>query len=91
MEQLDPIRVNNPEHRWEGQEGLRPVLMGREEAKEPRPLGEPREQRPIVARQPTIKRTVADALERMQESQRDDLTGPWACGCLGMVCKCVST
>jgi hypothetical protein len=31
--------------------------MGHEEAKEPRPLGEPREQRAIVACQPAIEGT----------------------------------
>jgi hypothetical protein len=40
MDQLDPLGVNDAEHRRGGQEGLRPVVMGREEAKEPRPLRE---------------------------------------------------
>ena len=39
VDQLDPIRVDDPEHRRGGQEDLRPVLMGREETKEPGPLG----------------------------------------------------
>jgi hypothetical protein len=39
VDQLDPIGVNDPEHRRGGQEDLRPVLMGPEEAKEARPLG----------------------------------------------------
>jgi hypothetical protein len=39
MDQLDPIGVNDPEHRRGGQEDLRPRLMGHEEAKEPGPLG----------------------------------------------------
>ncbi len=50
--------------------------MGLQEAKEPRPLGEAGEQGAIVARQPPIKRAVADAFERMQQPQRDHLTGP---------------
>jgi len=50
VDQLDPIRVDDPGHRRGGQEGPRPVLMGLEETKEAGPLGEPREQRPIVAR-----------------------------------------
>ena len=33
------IRVDAPEHRRNGQEDLRPVLMGPEEAQEPGPLG----------------------------------------------------
>src|SRR5262245_31386801 len=49
VDQLDPIRVDDAEHRRRGQEALRPVLMGHEEAKEPGALGEPWEQRPIVA------------------------------------------
>jgi hypothetical protein len=39
MKQFDPIRVDDPKHRWRGQEGLRPVLMGHQKPKEPRPLG----------------------------------------------------
>src|SRR5436853_5576409 len=35
MNQLDPIGVDDPEHRRGGQESLRPVVMGREETKEP--------------------------------------------------------
>src|SRR5215470_3547297 len=76
MDQLDPIRVDDPEHCRGGQESPRPVLMGREETKEPGALGEPWKQRPIVARQPAREGTVADALEGMQQPQSDDLTGP---------------
>ena len=65
MNQLDPIRVDDPEHGWGGQESPRPVLMGLEETKEPGALGEPRKQRPIVARQPPIEGAVADAFERV--------------------------
>src|SRR6266481_6949746 len=36
MDQLDPIGVDDPEHRRGGQEALRPILMGLEETKEPR-------------------------------------------------------
>src|SRR6266446_6719886 len=76
MDQLDAIRVNDAEHRRGGQEGLRPVLMGLQEAKEPRPLGEAGEEGAIVTRQPPIKHAVADAFERMQQPQGDHLTGP---------------
>src|SRR5712691_7501114 len=76
VDQLDPVRVNDPEHSRGGQENLRPVLMGPEKAKEPRPLGEPGKQRPIVARQPAIERTIASAFERVQQPQGDDLAGP---------------
>src|SRR6266446_1262685 len=76
VDQLDPIGVDDPEDRRGGQEGCRPVLMGLEEAKEPRPLGEPREKCPIVACQPAIKRPVAHAFERMQQPQGDHLAGP---------------
>ena len=34
VDQLDAVGVNDPQHRRSGQEDLRPVLMGREEAKE---------------------------------------------------------
>src|SRR5436853_572638 len=66
------------EHRRRGQEDLRPVLMGLQETKEPRPLGEAGEQRPIVARQPAIEGTIPDTFERMQQSQGHHLTGPEA-------------
>jgi hypothetical protein len=39
VDPLDAVGVNDPEHRRGGQEDLRPVLMGPEEAKEARPLG----------------------------------------------------
>ena len=50
VDQLDPIGVNDAEHRRGHQEDLRLGLMGREEAKEASALGEPRKQGPIVAR-----------------------------------------
>ena len=65
MDQLDPIGVDDAEDRRGGQEGLRPVVMGREETKEPRPLGHAGEQGPIVARQPPIERPVAPTFERV--------------------------
>ena len=68
MEQLDPIGGDDAEHRRRGQEDLGPVLMGLQETKEPRPLGEPREQRPIGARQPAIEGPIPDTLERLQQS-----------------------
>src|SRR6266446_1372802 len=76
MDQLNPIGVDDAEHRRSGQEDLRPVLMGPEEAKEPGPLGEAGEQRPIVARQPPIKRAVPPAFEGMEQPQGDHLTRP---------------
>src|SRR5256712_10668474 len=50
--------------------------MGLEETKKPRPFGEPREQCPIVARQPAIEGPGAHAFEGMQQPQGDHLTGP---------------
>src|SRR6266446_942121 len=76
VDELDAIRVNDPEHRRGGQEDLRPVVMGPEEAKEARALGEVGEQGAIVSGQPPVKRAVTDAFERMQEPQSDHLTGP---------------
>jgi len=76
VDQLDAVGVNDPEHRRGGQEGLCPVLMGPEETKEPGALREPGKQRPIVAREPPIKRPVASAFEGMEQSQGDHLTGP---------------
>src|SRR5439155_12426412 len=42
------------QHRRRRQEALRPILMGLQKTKEPRPLGEAGEQRPRVARQPAL-------------------------------------
>ena len=40
VNELNAIGIDHPKHRWGGQEGLRPVVMGLQETKEPRPLGE---------------------------------------------------
>ena len=76
MDQLDPIRVDDPEHGRGGQESLRPVLMRLEETKEPGALGEVGKQRAIVARQPAIEGPVAHAFEGVQQPQGDHFTGP---------------
>src|SRR5262249_24598968 len=76
VDELDPIGVDDAEHRRSGQEDLRPVLMGLQETKEPRPFGEAGEQRPIVARQPAIEGAIPAPFEGMQQSQGDHLTGP---------------
>src|SRR4029434_5792649 len=76
VNELDAIRVDDAEHGRRGQENLRPVLMGLQETKEPRPLGEAGEQRPIVARQPAIERPVPNTFEGMQQPHGDHLTGP---------------
>src|SRR6266446_1673974 len=78
VDQLDPRGVDDAEHGRSGQEDLRPVVMRLEETKEPGTLGEVGKQRPIVARQPAIEGSVADAFEGMEEPQGDDLTGPEA-------------
>src|SRR5262249_8121860 len=76
VDQLNPIRVDDAEHGRRGQEGPRPVLMGLQKTKEPRPLGQAGDQRPIVACQPAIEGPVADAFEGMQQPQGEHLTGP---------------
>ena len=76
VDQLDAVGVDNAEHRRSGQKGLRPVLMGLEETKEPGALGEVGKQRALVARQPAREGPVADAFEGMQQPQGDHLTGP---------------
>src|SRR5262245_49057053 len=63
MDQLDAIRVDDPQHRWGGQEDFRPVVMRLEEPKEPGPLGEVGKQGPIVACQPAIEGAVAHKRE----------------------------
>ena len=90
VDQLEAIGVDDPEHRRGGQERPRPVLMGREETKEPRPLGQAGKQRPIVARQPAIEGPVPPTFEGMQEPQGDDLTGPEVrLGVFGEACQLV--
>src|SRR5437899_8308125 len=85
MDQLDPIGVDDAEHRRSGQEDLRPVLMGLQETKEPRPLGEAGEQRPIVARQPAIEGPVATPLRAWSSPKVTTSLGQrWASGCLDM-------
>jgi hypothetical protein len=76
MDQLDPIGVDDAEHRRRSQEDLRPVLMRLEEAEEPGALGEARKQGPIVARQPPMERPVPHTFEGMEQPQGDHLTGP---------------
>ena len=78
VDQLNPIRVDDPEHRRGSQEGLRPVLRRHEEAKEPGPLRSLGKQRAIVSRQPAIKGAVAYPLERVERPQGNHLTGPEA-------------
>src|SRR5262245_11284142 len=76
VDQLDAVGVDAAEHGRGGHEELCPVLMRREEAKEPGTLGELRKQRAIVAGQPAIEGPVAPALEGLEQSPGDDLTGP---------------
>src|SRR5262250_1666073 len=76
MEQFDAVGVDDAEHRRSSQEDLRPVVMRREETKEPGALGEVGKQGPIVACQPPIEGAVAHAFEGMQQPQGDHLTGP---------------
>src|SRR5262249_15591095 len=65
--QLDAVGVDAAEHRWGGQEELRPVVMRREETQKPGPIGEVGKQRPIVARQPARERPVAHAFVGVQQ------------------------
>ena len=76
VEPLNPLGVDDAQDRRSGEEDLRPVLMRREEAKEPRALGEVGKQRPIVARQPAREGPVAHTFEGMEQPQGDHLTGP---------------
>ena len=76
VDQLDAIRVDDPEHGWSGQEALRPVVMCLEETKEPGALGKAGKQRPIITRQPAIEGPITHAFKGMQQPQRDDFTGP---------------
>ena len=68
VEPLNPLGVDDAQDRRSGEEDLRPVLMRREEAKEPRALGEVGKQRPIVARQPAREGPVAHAFAGMEQS-----------------------
>jgi hypothetical protein len=66
MDELNAVGVDDTQHRWDGQEDFRPVVMRLEEPKEPGPLGEVGTQGPIVACQPAIEGAVAHAFEGMQ-------------------------
>src|SRR6266700_6160091 len=91
VNQRDAIRADNPEHGRSGQEDLRPVLMGPEEAKEPCPLRDVWEQGAIVARQPPIERPVAPPLSAGSSPRVTTSLGQrWASGCLGMARSCSS-
>ena len=74
--ELDAIGVDDPEHRRSSQEILGPVLMGREETKEPGALGEPGKQRPIVAASKTDRTRGCLHLEGMEQPQGAHLAGP---------------
>src|SRR5207245_10297743 len=74
VDELDAIRVDDAEHGRSGQEDLRPVLMGPEEAKEPGALGEAGKQRTIVERQPAIEGPGDNALNSIHQTQSDQLT-----------------
>jgi len=78
IEACDPIGVDDAEHRRSGQQDLRPVLMGPEEAQEPRPLGDVGEQGARVSRQPARAHAVPHTLARMPQPPGDHLTGPEA-------------
>src|SRR6266852_1211837 len=91
MDQLDPRGVDDAEDRRGGQEGLRPVVMGREETKEPRPLGQAGEQGPIVARQPPKARLPTPLRAWRSPKVTTSLGQRWASGCLGMAGRWSST
>src|SRR2546428_6872748 len=92
VDQLDPIGVDDAEHRWDGQEGLRPVLMGLQEAKKPGALGEAGEQGPIVSGQPAIEARLPTPLSAWRSPKVTTSLGQrWASGCLGMAGRWSST
>lgn len=76
MDECNAVGVDDTQHRWGGQKDLRPVVMRREEPKEPGALGEARKQRALITRQPAIAGPVAPAFEGMQQPQGDHRTGP---------------
>ena len=84
MDQCDAIGINDAEHRRRSQESLRPILRGREEAKEPRPLGEVGKQRAIDAGQPAIECPVAPPLRAWSSPKVTTSLGQrWALGMFG--------
>src|SRR2546428_4049138 len=62
------IGIDHPKRCWGGQEDLRPVLMGLKKTKEAGALRGAGEQKPIIARQPTIERPGAPPPPGMQEA-----------------------
>ena len=92
MNELDAIRVDDAEHGRRRQENLRPVLMGLQETKEPRALGQAGEQRPIVARQPAIEGRFPPPLSACSSPKVTTSLGQRrASGCLGTAPICSST
>lgn len=75
MDQFDPVAVDHPQRGRLGQEVLRPVLMGGEQAKQAGALGQARKPGTIIAPQPAVKRAATASFEGEQQGQRDDLAG----------------
>jgi len=92
MDQLDPIGVNDAQQGGSSPEALRPVLMRREQPKEPGALGQVGEQRPVVPRQPSIKGAGADTFEACSMPKVTTSLGhKVAWGCFGRLCMWSST
>ncbi len=76
MDQLDAIAVNNAQQTGFSQEGIRPVLVSSQQPEETSPMGQTREQIPVVLAQPTVEGPVASAFDGVQQADSHDLTGP---------------
>ena len=76
VEQLYSIAVDDTQQSRGGQEGVRPVLMGRQEPEQTRTVGHAREHALVVVGKPTIEGPVAHPFDGMEQSYGDHLTGP---------------
>src|SRR5262249_60541212 len=74
--QLNPIRVDDAEHRRGGQEDLSPCVMGPEEAKEAGGLRGAGEQRAKIAGEPPTKRAAGPTLSGREPPPRGHPPSP---------------
>ena len=92
MNQLDPVRVHHSDQTGGGQQALSPMLMGIEQPKQPRPIGQRREQGAIVSNEPPIEGPIPNAFECEQDaSVTTSLGNNLACECLGAAGSMLST
>lgn len=76
MNQLNAEPVNDPKQRGRGQKVKGPSLMSFEQPKQAGALRQVGEQCPAVVHQPAVEGSIADPLQGVQQTQRDDFARP---------------